>query len=210
MLFFSIKLVQPGYSFYTWPCAPILAWFLWDRRHTLQDKRILELGAGTALPGILSAKCGAHVTLTDSCTQPKTLNHIRKNCSLNRLEPGKDLNVFGLTWGLVLTHIFDLGGPIDLIISSDCFYDPSVFEDILVTISYLLENNPGAKFITSYQERSTDWTIQPLLKKWDLHCLPINIDLIGISSDIDINELMGGGQSIHLLEITHKSKEKCR
>ncbi|GJQ67956.1 hypothetical protein Trydic_g16713 [Trypoxylus dichotomus] len=53
------ELLQGSYSFYTWPSAPVLAWFLWERRSELLNKRILEIGSGTALPGIVAAKCGA-------------------------------------------------------------------------------------------------------------------------------------------------------
>lgn len=80
-----------GYSLRYWPCASILSWYLWDRRYDLVDKRILEIGAGTALPGILAAKCGAQVTLSDSSILPKTLTNIRRCCALNQLEPGKDI-----------------------------------------------------------------------------------------------------------------------
>jgi methyltransferase-like protein 23 len=96
-----LQLLQAGYSFYTWPAAPILAWFLWERRQHLQGKSILEIGAGTSLPGILCAKLGAAVTLTDSFTLPKTLSHIRKCCLVNNLTPDKDIKVLGITWGLL-------------------------------------------------------------------------------------------------------------
>lgn len=192
--------MQAGYSFYTWPCAPVLGWFLWERRHDLVDKRILEIGSGTALPGILAAKCGAQVTLSDSCILPKSLAHIERCCRANNLIPGQDIDVLGISWGLLLNSVFSLG-PIDLIIGADCFYDPSVFEDILVTISFLLDQNPGAKFIFSYQERSTDWSIEALLKKWDLRCFSINSENIGKVSGVNIHDFMGG-HTIHLLEIT--------
>ncbi|XP_055375159.1 histone-arginine methyltransferase METTL23 [Condylostylus longicornis] len=193
------ELLQAGYSFYTWPCAPFLAYFLWEKRDCLVDKRVLELGCGTALPGILAAKCGAQVTLTDNCLLPKTLKHIRQCCLANNLSPGRDIDIVGLSWGLLLNSIFNLG-PIDLIIASDCFYDPAIFEDILVTVSFLLENNPNSKFICSYQERSADWSIEGLLKKWGLKASNINIDNIGQRSGINFNDLIGG-HTIHLLEI---------
>lgn len=140
--------------------------------------------------------------LSDSCILTKSLEHVENCCKLNKLIPGKDITVIGLTWGLLLNNIFSLG-PLDLIISSDCFYDPSVFEDILVTVSFLLEQNPQAKFIATYQDRSSDWTIESLLKKWSLNCVNINIDNLGNSSGINLSEIVGD-HSIHLLEITHK------
>ncbi|XP_039429488.1 histone-arginine methyltransferase METTL23 [Culex pipiens pallens] len=197
------ELLLPGYSFYTWPSAPILAWFLWERRLSLINKRVLELGAGTALPGILAAKCGAHVTLSDCTTLPKTLQHIQRCCRLNGLAPGKDIEVIGLTWGLFLDQIFQLG-PVDLILGSDIFYDPSVFEEILVTVSFLLEANPQAKFLFAYQERSADWCIETLLKKWHLSCNVISLDNLSAELGVDPQELMGN-HTIHLLEVTRRS-----
>lgn len=88
-LFSVFQQLQASYSFYTWPSAPVLAWFLWERRQQLPGKHIVELGAGTALPGILAAKCGAVVTLTDSACLPKSLQHIRHCCEVNGLLPNQ-------------------------------------------------------------------------------------------------------------------------
>ncbi|XP_050295792.1 histone-arginine methyltransferase METTL23 isoform X2 [Anthonomus grandis grandis] len=196
---FIPELIQASYSFYTWPSASVLAWFLWENRTGLQGKRILELGAGTALPGILAAKCGAHVTLSDSATLPKSLAHTRRCCQLNNLRVNQDIKVIGLTWGLFLSNL-ECIGPLDLILGSDCFFDPSIFEDILITVAYLLENNCGAKFLCTYQERSSDWSIEQLLKKWNLRCKIHKITSLGAQSGIDINEIIGR-HSIHLVEI---------
>lgn len=70
-------------------------------RKCLPGKNILEIGAGTSLPGILAAKIGSHVTLTDSALLPKSLAHIDRICNLNKLKPGTDINVAGLTWGKI-------------------------------------------------------------------------------------------------------------
>lgn len=178
-----------------------MAWFLWEHRNELPHQRILEIGSGTALPGILAAKCGATVTLSDSITLPKSLLHIQRCCQLNNLILDRHIKVIGLTWGLFLNNIFSVG-PVDLILGSDCFYEPSVFEDILATVSYLLENNPGAKFLCTYQERSSDWSIEHLLTKWDLTCSVLNINSLGSEAGLDLHELTGD-HTIHLLEITH-------
>lgn len=175
---------------------------MWERRHALVGKRILELGAGTALPGILAAKCGAQVLLSDNCILPKSLQHIRRSCAVNNLRPGHDIEVIGLSWGLLLSSLWSLGH-LDLILAADCFYDPSVFEDIIVTVSFLLERNPAAKFLFTYQDRSSDWSIEALLKKWKLCALQINIDDIGKASGVDLLEILGG-HTIHLIEISRE------
>lgn len=176
-----------------------MAWFLWERRHSLRDKSILEIGAGTGLPGILAAKYRARVILSDHCILPKSLQHLKKCCLANNLVPGSDIKVIGLSWGLLLSSLYKLP-PIDLIISADCFYDPRVFEDILVTVSFLLEKNPSAKFLFTYQERSSDWCFEALLKKWELKASRINIDDIGEYSMVNLDGIMKN-HTIHMIEI---------
>ncbi|KAG5348454.1 MET23 protein, partial [Acromyrmex charruanus] len=191
------ELLQANYSFNTWPCAPVLAWYLWEHRENLVGKRVLEIGAGTSLPGILASKCGAIVTLSDSASQPRTLQHIKRCCELNGV--ADQVQIVGITWGLFLSNLFSLGH-LDLIIGSDCFYEPTVFEDIVVIVAFLLEQNPCAKFLCTYQERSADWSIEHLLNKWGLTCMHIALDNLSTNPDINLHELMQD-HTIHLLDI---------
>lgn len=159
---------------------------------------MIEIGAGTSLPGVVAAKCGADVTLTDCASHPRSLQHCQRVCEINGLS-GR-VQVLGLSWGLFLHNTFKIG-PVDLILGSDCFYEPNLFEDILVSVCFLLEKNPSAKFLCTYQERSADWSIEHLLNKWGLRCENIPLNNLGVESGIDIVELMQG-HTIHLLEIT--------
>ena len=45
-----------SYGLYLWPSSPVLAWYLWLQQDQFRHRTVLELGAGTALPGILLAK----------------------------------------------------------------------------------------------------------------------------------------------------------
>lgn len=191
------ELLQASYSFYTWPSAPVLAWFLWEHKEELNGKRVLELGSGTALPGILASKCGAIVTLSDSANLPKSLQHIRRSCELNGIL--SQVRIVGITWGLFLSSLFSIGS-LDLILGSDCFYEPAVFEDIVVTVAFLLERNPNAKFLCTYHERSADWSIEHLLNKWNLTCTHISLNELSADSDVNIHEIMQD-HTIHLLSI---------
>lgn len=179
----------------------MLAWFLWEHKEELIGKRVLELGSGTALPGILASKCGAIVTLSDSASFPRSLQHIRRGCELNGIL--SQVQIVGITWGLFLSSLFSIG-PLDLILGSDCFYEPTLFEDIVVTVAFLLERNPNAKFLCTYQERSADWSIEHLLNKWNLTCTHISLTGLGADSDININELMQD-HTIHLLSIQRRA-----
>ena len=108
--------------------------------------------------------------------------------------------MLGITWGLFLSTLFEIG-PVDLILGSDLFYEPNIFEDILVTVAFLLEKNPQAHFLCVYQERSADWSIVHLLHKWNLGCVEIPIENLGAESGISVSDLMRD-HTIHLLEIT--------
>jgi len=198
------ELLVGSYSFYTWPAAKILAQFIFYMRKCLPSKNILEIGCGTSLPGILAAKCGAHVTLSDSALLPKSLAHIDRICHLNKLKPGTDIQVVGLTWGMLGNDFYDLGNDLDLVIGSDCLYDMSVFEEVLSSIAFLLDHHPKATFICSYQLRSSDWSIENLLKKWSLACRNIDLESIGKETGADVKDLMEG-HVIYLLEIYRKT-----
>jgi len=82
----------------------VLAWYLWSHRAEIVGKNILELGAGTSLPGVtgwyinlfnilqyfyvllyfVAAKCGAAlVTLSDCARFTKCLENCRISAAAN-------------------------------------------------------------------------------------------------------------------------------
>ncbi|KAG5681409.1 hypothetical protein PVAND_010847 [Polypedilum vanderplanki] len=193
-----LEVLAGVYSYYTWPSAKILAYFLFYSRRCIVNKKILEIGSGTSLPGILAKKLGAVVTLSDSALLNKSLTHIKKICAYNNLKVGTDIQVIGLTWGM-FGNMYDLGNDFDLIIGSDVLFDCYVFEEVLSTVAFLLERNPKSTFICSYQVRSSDWSFENLLKKWNLKCRNIDLNSIGKELGIDLKDLMEG-HVIYLLE----------
>lgn len=136
----------------------------------------IQLGAGTAVPGITAAKLGARLTtLSDRGNSPRLTEALLRTCELNSIPP-VCVQIVPLSWGVFSPQLLSLE-PQDLILASDCFYDTagettppnydsckvliklvkmhyfSDFEDILVTVHYLMEKNASCKFWTSYQER---------------------------------------------------------
>ncbi|XP_069123402.1 histone-arginine methyltransferase METTL23-like [Argopecten irradians] len=194
---FIPEILDESYGMYTWPCAPVLAKYVWTQRERIRGASVLEIGSGTALPGILAAKCGAHVILSDSDDQPQCLDNCRASCKANGLS---DIPVIGLTWGVFEQSLLDLP-KVDFILGSDCFYDTKDFEDILVTVAFLLNKNKKAEFWSAYQQRSSDRSIEFLLKKWKLTCTHVSLSMFGA----DVPELAGsdltGRHSIQLLVI---------
>ncbi|CAG8548183.1 10786_t:CDS:2 [Acaulospora colombiana] len=195
-----IKLLDPAYGCYVWPSAFVLSEYIWARRNLFRDKTIIEIGAGTSLPGFLCASLSpeTHVILTDRPDVPQILENIHEGARLNGLIDSTEnhksegdnkplrQNVWirGLKWGemflqcdddheegllKLIRDIEQSGKKLDWILGSDTFYDPKDFEDLIVTVAYILTyHSPNARFITSYQERSSKRSIQYLLDKWKL------------------------------------------
>ncbi|KAH9662583.1 putative methyltransferase family protein [Citrus sinensis] len=143
---------------------------------------IIELGAGTSLPGLVAAKVGSNVTLTDDS---------------NRIE------VMGLTWGFLDASIFDLNP--NIILGADVFYDASAFDDLFATITYLLQSSPGSVFITTYHNRSGHHLIEFLMVKWGLKCVKL-VDGFSFLPHYKARELNGNIQLAEIV-LNHESPE---
>ncbi|XP_007436831.1 methyltransferase-like protein 23 isoform X2 [Python bivittatus] len=167
----SRPVLDPQYGMHVWPCAVVLAQYIWFHRRLVCGKRILEVGAGVSLPGIVAAKCGAQVILSDNAEFPQCLDNCQRSCQMNNLS---GVRIIGLTWGHVSPCLLTLA-PVDLILGSDVFFEPEDFEDIISTVHYLMEKNPHAQFWTTYQVRSANWSIEGLLYKWGMEstCVPL-------------------------------------
>ncbi|KAF3845867.1 hypothetical protein F7725_002945 [Dissostichus mawsoni] len=174
------EVLDPHYGMYVWPCAVVLAQYLWSQRQELRDKTVLE------------------VILSDNAEKPLCLENCRRSCAANGLH---DISVLPLTWGEVSPELTQLP-QLDIILGSDVFYEPRDFEDVLLTIAYLLRKNPRAQFWTTYQERSADWSIEVLLNRWKMSCVDVDLETF----DADKSELAGsslpGNHSIDMIIIT--------
>jgi predicted nicotinamide N-methyase len=69
------------YGVALWPAAIALAHDVASRADELRGKRVLELGAGTGLPGIVAASLGARVVQTDS--NELAMSACKRNCERN-------------------------------------------------------------------------------------------------------------------------------
>ncbi|XP_069565155.1 histone-arginine methyltransferase METTL23 [Brachyistius frenatus] len=197
------EVLDPQYGMYVWPCAAVLAQYLWTHREELRGKTVLELGAGVSLPGVVAARCGAQVILSDAPDRPLCLQNCRRSCDANGLG---DVAVLGLTWGQVSPDLVLLPR-LDVVLGSDVFYEPEDFEDVLVTAAFLLNKNPSAQFWTTYQVRSADWSMEALLHRWRLRCVHVQLHCF----DADQSQLAGstlpGRHSVQMMIITLRTQD---
>ena len=186
--------VEPDYSMYTWPCAPVLAQYIWYNRDRIYGKTMLEIGAGTALPSLVAKLCGAVVKISDRPELSSYLRTVEKSFHLNGVSTP---HVHYISWGKFNTDLFHLPH-IDILLASDCFYDTNNFEDILVTVAYILHKNPDCEFWCSYQERSSSRSIEFLLEKWRLKCKSIPLTSFNADGPSIAQSDLPGDHTIHM------------
>ncbi|CAG2103665.1 unnamed protein product [Medioppia subpectinata] len=202
---FSININEKystSYGYHVWPSAPVLAQFVAHFREEFKDKNIVELGAGTGMVGIVAAKVGAQVVLTDSHQYPECLRLCRQNVDINGVKDNI-VAIESLDWGQLDEHVLQMPA-FDYILSSDCFYDQKDFEDILSSVSFLIDKHhkKGTIFYTTYQERNSDWSIECLLNKWGLKCDYICLDDFEANTGCIAGSDISSKHTIHLLKIT--------
>ena len=96
-----------------WPASRGLAQYIWEQVDFNGDK-VLELGAGLGLPGLVAACKGAWVTISDY--QPEALKIASRNALRNGIE--------GVAFELADWRDWPLKEKFDWIIGSDVLYNP--------------------------------------------------------------------------------------
>ncbi|PIA27786.1 hypothetical protein AQUCO_07500006v1 [Aquilegia coerulea] len=165
---FTIEIIEnmeEEYGMFVWPCSIALAEYVWQQRLRFSGGvSVVELGAGTSLPGLVAAKLGSYVTLTDNSTRLEVLANMKRMCELNKI----NCQVLGLTWGEWEAPIFSLKPKV--VLGADVLYDTKDFDNLFATVAFLLHNSPGAVFIATYHNRSGHHLIEYLMVKWSLKC----------------------------------------
>uniref|UniRef100_A0A1D1XYD7 Methyltransferase-like protein 23 n=1 Tax=Anthurium amnicola TaxID=1678845 RepID=A0A1D1XYD7_9ARAE len=80
-----IESMEEEYGMFIWPCSIVLAEYVWQQRKRFLNESVVELGAGTSLPGLVAAKVGADVTLTDISSNLEVLDNMKRSCGINKL-----------------------------------------------------------------------------------------------------------------------------
>mmetsp|Transcript_34592 Transcript_34592/g.47941 ORF Transcript_34592/g.47941 Transcript_34592/m.47941 type:complete len:313 (+) Transcript_34592:310-1248(+) len=132
-----------------WDGCILMAQHLAERQHSggLAGRRVLEIGAGLGLPGIVAASRGADVTFTDKA---RCLALLEENARENGV--ADRVTVQELQWGRNVRH---LKPPFDLVILSDCIChdENAVFRPLLKTLVDV--SGPLTEVLISYKRRSS-------------------------------------------------------
>lgn len=133
---------QRPYGAVLWPAAIALAHELEGRGDTLRGRSMLELGAGTGLPGMVAASFGARVVQTDRNDVAMTM--CRMNGALNDVANVEYRTADWTSWGD--------GTRYDYIIGADILYGVNMQEPLR---RIFIENlTPGGRLLLSDPFRS--------------------------------------------------------
>jgi predicted nicotinamide N-methyase len=111
-----------------WLAAIGLSEFILLHPHYLQDKTVLELGAGLGLPSMVAARYAAHVLCTDAIEEATRI--AAQAAAQNNL---KNVSVSVMDW-----HYLPEGLSADVLLLSDINYEPLAFEPLLKMIERFL------------------------------------------------------------------------
>jgi nicotinamide N-methyltransferase len=144
--------IQGLFAHRQWRAGLILADAVARGTLDVRGKRVLELGAGTALPGITAALAGARSTVVTDYDASDLVRRLRENVSENipdvlRAERGRVV-VMGHTWGTdVEDLLYDASAradrAFDAILCADLFWDAFSHEVLLKTLGAVLA--PGGR-----------------------------------------------------------------
>ena len=125
------------YGVMLWPASIALAHDVLARADELSGKRVLELGAGTGLPGIVAASLGAHVLQIDR--SEAALHVCTMNSERNRITSNE---VRAAEW-----ETFQSDAPFDLVLGSDVLYVTTMHDRLRAICDEYLA--PGGKVLFS-------------------------------------------------------------
>lgn len=150
-----------------WLAAEHLCHYLVQHHGILHSKRILELGAGLGLCGILLHKIASNsnIVITDGDTD--ALKKLRENIVKNSHPlSSSDVSCRQLLWGQETSQAFldtfSKGKQYDLIIASDILYSPVVVEPLWQSIQILLHRE--GTFLMAFAKRKVPVTIETFLQ----------------------------------------------
>ena len=174
------EMLRSDFSCFLWPSAILMTKWLASIAHGVGlPRKVIEIGCGVGLPGIVLSVLGTSVLFTDidDVNVPLILD---TQARLNNLDKASFIK---LDWNsesrvvreLLLDHFKSDILPdglldIDLITGADLFYEPKLYHPLVRTISTILQVcKRDCHFLTVYQERDSLHSIQHLLEFYNLH-----------------------------------------
>lgn len=146
-----------------WPAAIGMSEYLWENAE-FTGKRVLELGAGLGLVGLVAAAKQAQVVQTDFI--PEAIQLAQENAELN--------GIHNIEYVLADWRDFRINAKFDWIIGSDILYEPKlhpylqqIFKESLVPGGSIALADPGRDDAKKFIEdlRQAGWHVTTVIKE---------------------------------------------
>lgn len=142
----------------TWEAALHLGQYLCSQPETVQQKHVLELGAGTGYLSILCARYLEAQSVLASDGSDDVVNNLPESFFLNHLQDSHDISAKELKWGHALLGTeepqWNGGRPVDVVLGADITYDDSVIPLLIATLTELAEMFPHVSILVAATERN--------------------------------------------------------
>ena len=125
-----------GYWDRIWPSSVALSAYLIHQYFPtkLAGTKVLEIGCGTGLPGVVAAQLGAFTIFSDMV--PITLEAVKETCRLNQIS---NFDTCTLDW----SEKIESKERYDVVLGCEVFYDEGILQDISHVLEQVLA--PGGK-----------------------------------------------------------------
>jgi predicted nicotinamide N-methyase len=126
-----------------WPAAMTLCEYIAQHPDLVRNKRVIELGAGVGLPGLVAGKVGASEALiTDYDAQVVARAHENAvECGLENVCRGVIVD-----WKTILDE--ELKGSFDVVLAADVMYMSSIVGDFVRTMAACMKPGTGRLLLT--------------------------------------------------------------
>ncbi len=160
-----------------WPSAIGLSSHLCKMRNAIHGKKIIELGCGLGLPGIVAAKLGGDILMTDYLDEAIAFAKINWTKNLSAEFQGERID-----WREV-----DKAIKYDIILASDVAYESRSFNPLISSLKSLLKED-GTIYISEPNRKFTSPFIKLLSKEFAVTKFDHNVVLDTISYVVSVYE----------------------
>ncbi|KAL7132071.1 hypothetical protein ABFS83_12G046700 [Erythranthe nasuta] len=123
-----------------WPSEDVLAYYSMSHIGSFRNKRVIELGSGYGLAGLVIAMATEASEVVISDGNPQVVDYIQRNIDANSASFGSTkVKSMTLHWGQ--HQVSDISGTFDVIIASDCTFFKEFHKSLARTIRCLLKES---------------------------------------------------------------------
>ncbi|XP_059623481.1 calmodulin-lysine N-methyltransferase isoform X2 [Cornus florida] len=129
-----------------WPSENVLAYYCLIHADMFRSKKVIELGSGYGLAGLVIAAVTEALEVVISDGNPQVVNYIQCNINANSSAyGGTKVKSMMLHWNQ--EEISDISNTFDVIVASDCTFFKEFHRDLARTVKFLLKNEGHSEAI---------------------------------------------------------------